>query len=138
MLMLSAKNIEQAESFFRIFREGLPQGRPAEKWLEPYLSLLSQGKSATAEDFQSLVKELFRNLGVVSRQEYNELLAEHEKLKAEFEEFRANFNQVRDVESQARKASPDVADAWLNMIQQVTQANTRLFELYQKWFGLRP
>lgn len=137
MLILSAKNLEQAESFLRIFREGLPPGTRAESWLEPYLSLLPQGKETAAQDFQALARELFRNLGVVSRQEYDRLLAEHEQLKTEFEQFRSDFRQVRDIEDQVRETSPDLAGAWMNSVRQVTQANVRMFELYQKWFGLK-
>lgn len=137
MLQLSAKNIEQAEGFFRLFREGLPQGRQTEKWLEPYLQPAGEGKGNPAEDFQALARELFRNLGVVSRQEYDQLQKEHERLKAEFEEFKKSFEQVRGVETEARRQSPAVAEAWLDMVKQATQANTRLFDLYRKWLGLR-
>ena len=137
MLLLSAKNLEQAESFLRVFRDGLPPGAKAESWLEPYLSLLPKGKETATQDFQALAQELFRNLGVVSRQEYDRLLAEHEQLKAEFGRFRSDFDQVRNIEGQAREKSPDLAGAWLNAIRQATQTNVRMFELYQKWFGLK-
>lgn len=136
MLILSAKNLGQAENFFRYFREGFPAGAKAEKWLEPYLRLLPRGKEEPAEDFQNLIRELFRNLGVVSREEYDELRAEHERLQAEFNRFRTNLEQVREVETRAREKNPDLAHAWLGLIQQVTQANTRLFEFYRKWWGL--
>ncbi len=134
LLILSAKNIDQAEKFLSMFKNGMPDGKEAEEWLEPYLTLLPKDSKNAAEDLKRLFKELFRNMGVVSRREYEELLEKYEVLQSRIREMEKTIMDIRGSTQKGGRKGPDVFEAWTEMIRNMSETNARLFDQFQKMF----
>jgi len=125
MMLLSAKNMEQAEKFMKWFREGYPKGEEWEKWLEPYLQVMPKGAEAGTEELKNLFEGFFANLGIVSRQEYLELEKQYQELKREVEGLKTRM-------SAEREKGFDLFGQWANLIKSMSESNARLFEQWQK------
>jgi|GEM_PF-981217 len=125
MMLLSAKNMEQADRFMRWFQEGFPEGRQWEKWLEPYLQLLPKDSDKGTKELRALFQEFFKNLGIVSREEYLELQERYQELKQEIDELNKKL-------SEERKRGFDLIGDWAELIKKMSAANAKLFEEWQK------
>jgi predicted nucleic acid-binding Zn-ribbon protein len=134
LLILSAKNIDQAQKFLSMFKEGMPEGKEAEEWLEPYLTLLPKDSQNAAEELQKLFNELFENMGVVSRKEHQELLEKYGMLQSRIHELEKTIMEIRSSPSKSKKQKPDLFDAWTNMLKSMGETNARLMEQFQKIF----
>jgi len=130
MLLLSARNMEQADKFMRWFREGYPEGAEWEKWLEPYLQLLPKGSEKGAQELRNYFEEFFQNLGIVSRKEYLELEQKYQELKAEMEKLKAGV--------ETRKVGVDLMSEWSSIIKNFSQLNAEILEQWNKLLLAKP
>jgi len=128
MLLLSAKNMEQANKFMKWFREGFPEGSEWEKWLEPYIQLLPQGSEKGAQELRSFFEDFFENMGIVSRKEYLDLEGRYQEIKKELDELKARV--------EAKKPGFDPMGEWGELIRSLGQVNSRLLEEWQKFLSL--
>ncbi len=125
MMLLSARNMEQAEMFMKWFQEGYPEGMEWEKWLEPYLQLLPKGKEKGARELKELFEQFFSNFGLVSRKEFLELEEQCQELKQELEEIKKKV-------AEERKKGFDLIEEWAEMLKKMSEANARLFTQWQR------
>ncbi len=126
MMLISARNMEQAEKFMRWFREGYPEGVEWEKWLEPYLQLLPRGGEKGTQELRELFEEFFKRMGLVSRKEFMDLEARCQELKEEIEELK---NKI----AEERKKGFDLIGEWAELIKKMSEANAQLFTQWQKF-----
>lgn len=130
MLLLSAKNMEQANKFMSWFKEGFPEGKEWEEWLEPYLQLLPRGAERGTEELRSYFQEFFQNLGIVSRKEYLELEQKYQELKEELEKLNKKV--------EAKRAGLDLMNQWVELINYFNEANKRFLEEWNKLLLMQP
>jgi hypothetical protein len=127
MLLLSAKNMEQADKFFKWFQEGSPAGKEWEQLLEPYLQLMPKNADKNTLELKNLFEQFFANMGIVSRAEYLELEKRYQGLKQEIDELksRAGDDQRKGV---------DLFGQWAEMVKNLSESNARYFEEWRKLF----
>lgn len=130
MLLLSARNMEQANKFMSWCQEGFPEGAEWEKWLEPYLQLLPKGAERGTQELRAYFEEFFQKMGIVSRREYLELEQKYQELKKELESLKAKVD--------AKKAGFDLMGEWMELIRNLGEANTRFLEEWKKLLELNP
>lgn len=134
MMLLSARNMEEADRFFKWFREGLPDTKEAEQWIEPYLSFLPQGKEKATKELRKLLDEFFSNMGIVSRVEYEDLKEKYERLEREQRKLEEDIQELKDKMQQERKKGWDISTGWINLIKEMSQSNLELYKSFQKAF----
>jgi len=130
MLLISAKNMEQANRFINWFQEGFPEGSEWEKWLEPYIQLLPKGSEKGTQELRKFFENFFKSMGIVSRKEYMELENRYLELKKELEEIKAKI--------ESKKPTFDLMSEWAEQVKHISQINARLLEEWQKFLLIKP
>lgn len=125
MLLLSAKNMEQADKFFKWFQEGYPEGNDWEQWLEPYLQLMPKNTDKNTRELKNLFEQFFANMGIVSRADYLDLEKRYQELKQEIDGLKKKMGDNQ------RKGF-DLFGQWAELIKDMSESNARLFEEWQK------
>jgi predicted nucleic acid-binding Zn-ribbon protein len=135
-LLEAARAARGSEAFFDLFRNGYAtRAEKASSAQKRFAELCTQafGKEGI-ETFNTVMRDFYKNAGVVPRTQYNELKAEYEALKDKLREMEKTLDELRARLEAGGTTPSDVMDRWTDVARQYAEINQKFFDEFSKFF----
>jgi hypothetical protein len=135
-LLEAARTARGSEAFFDLFQNGyVARAERATSSQKRFAELCKQafGKEGI-EAFNAVMRDFYKNAGVVPRAQYNDLKEKYDGLKEELREMEKTLDELRSRLDAGGSTPADVMNQWAGVARQYADINQKFFEEFSKFF----